>query len=322
MACLESFNPFTDADFIWPFSQLTPIVREAAGYLGKYTAAELCEYARNLRADMDRMARDETELRKIALVDRLLKDGGWEMKYYADDAPVTAEGIQVLLESWPEDADEECPLPSEEDFDDAELLTLLLESCWFINPKYSDPGWDAEVERPDELWALLCVMKVEEALETLGRIGERRTKFEELSSYSVAAAGDLALEAARAIAAAKDAEQWLLRQWTQQQATRADEQISGGSKRRLPPSASGGAGKGAAFSEVEAFVKAGVREKLRSGSFDRDAFIISMMQEIPARFAKRANSKLGKSGEPRKVRLSTLERWIREATLLFDPSAK
>lgn len=277
---LETFDPFASAP-AWPLTQLPTVKNEACSFLRAYSLEDLRSYAGDLLEAIEQRKVLELERATDACVSRLLIEGGAELQYYSNDQPLNEFGIRKLLADWPEEAEIDCPIPAAEDLSDLEILNALLESTFFENPRHKSGGRDEEVRNADELWALLALVKIEEALSWLGRAHGSPTTFVQLSI-----AADLTLEVALAVAEAKTRREWARREL--RVSLREADLKEGPSKqmpqqapptagRRSPPSASGTAARARQYAAMEERVQQETRRARESTTFDREEFLARLL---------------------------------------------
>lgn len=314
MANLAYFDLLRDENVAsWPFPQLSVVLTEAMAFVGNYPIEELRDYAAKLEEAIAGRKELTIYIAREHLVEKLMREGGPELKHYPKGKELSENGIRELLDNWPEDADEEGPLSNPEDLSDLEAMTSLLESSTFENPRHPSDGPGEEVRNADELWALLAMLKVEAALEALGQVGTDRITPTNVSKHRYAWAADLAIEAALAIGEAKARREWMN---AELRLKSHDAALPG---KRRPPSQRGNNARQEIYGKIEAFVLQSARAARSRNQFDVESFIDRMLVEIPENFTRRRNSVKGnRAGEPLRVKRSTIESYLRKNNLLGD----
>lgn len=203
-AYFEKFNPFVDYVPEWPFKRLSAMAWRASQILSHYPIEEIRRIAALLdeaiAAEKNAYVDSETE----AYIERLVRNGGWELEYLSGGPEGATEGnIRWLLAHWPTAAERSPDLPDADDLWDSDALEAALDYDHFQDP-FLTPGeeWYSMLSTP-QLWAVFVLMKIEDALQWLGWVKGNRwlsSHSEGLSKERMSIAGDCALEAAAGIA--------------------------------------------------------------------------------------------------------------------------
>lgn len=328
MARFDIYNPFVDRPPEWPFRKLDDVASRALKMLRSYQLEELKIWA----AEVDKAVEYERELyvsmETDHYIDRLVSHGGWELRYLPDGYHATEINIRWLLNNWPSEADDLPDLPSEEDVEDVEALQAALDYDRFQNPieshhftpKPAERWWDYQ----DCIFALLALMKVEEALLSLGWMkngyGWRPS---DTPRVRVEAAADAALDAMEAMGVAeKFAAINLERGIAKTQLERAAVvPVTSPAQEPLPSMERinaarerGRKNRAETYSQIEDFVKAAWRDQVNADPLaSEDAFVVAIKAEVANNFKRKANSKGGRKGEDHSIATSSILKWIRNA---------
>ena len=200
MAYFETFNPFVDKVPEWPFKRLDDVMSRAAAIVRHLSAEQLAAALKSISSAIEHQKLWYVEVETEMYVDRLVTQGGWELKYMPANTAVTRESVIELLNNWPRDADDEPDIPREVDFSDVFALQDALDRDEIST------GLNYPVSTSEECFAILALMKVDETLRFLGwSKGMWNKRPTEIARESLCVAGSEAIAAMEALGLAERA---------------------------------------------------------------------------------------------------------------------
>lgn len=205
MPYLRTFNPFVDKAPSWPLPKLDEVAYRASRRLVGYPLEDLRRIAEQVAEAIDDEKALYVETETESYVRGLIDRGGWELRYFPGDPDdITESSVRWLLENWPSEADESPSLPQRNDLSDIDALQQAIDYDHFQNPfralnTRESVATDDAVMVP--LFALLSLMKVEEALEALswGEEGHKWLPKGEIQIIDLASAAHTMAEACEAL---------------------------------------------------------------------------------------------------------------------------